>query len=68
MSEHTDRKTLIIAAVILFGFGSGLYFMPVIMRAIGEWSSIAAAIFAAVFVIAFFAVFWLRGRYQRRKR
>lgn len=68
VTDNTNRTTLIIAAVILFGFGAGLYFMPTIMHAIGSWSPLAAGIFAVLFVAAFFFVFWLRGRYQQRHR
>jgi hypothetical protein len=68
VSEPADRKTLIIAGIILLGFGAGLYFMPTIMRAIGNWSPAAAGVFAVLFVGAFFGVFWLRGLYQRRKK
>lgn len=68
MDGSASRTTLVIAAVILIGFGAGFYFMPKIMRAIGSWSPIAAGIFAVLFVGAFFAIFWLRGRYQRGKR
>lgn len=62
----TSRTTLVIAAVILLGFGTGLFFMPSIMHAIGRWSPYAAAVFAALFVGAFFGIFWLRARWQRR--
>jgi hypothetical protein len=63
-----NRTTLIIAAIILIGFGTGLFYMPVIMNAIGAWSPVAAGVFAVLFVGAFFAIFWLRARHQRRKR
>lgn len=68
MDGSASRRTLIIAAVILIGFGAGFYFMPTIMKAIGYWSPAAAGVFAVLFVVAFFAIFWLRGRYQRGKR
>lgn len=56
------RNALIAAAVILIGFAALAYFMPTIMLAVGEWSTLAAAVLAVVFVGGFFLVFWLRGR------
>lgn len=41
--------------------------MPNMMIALGARSPVLAGIFAAVFVVGFFLVFWLRGRSQRRK-
>ncbi|MEQ1945374.1 hypothetical protein ABMA32_23430 [Mesorhizobium sp. VNQ89] len=57
---------MIAAAAIMAGFGLAFYFMPRMMIAIGEISTIAAALFAAALVGAFFGVFWLRARFQRR--
>jgi hypothetical protein len=62
-----DPKTsnaAIAAACIMFGFGFVAYWMPTLMLALGERSTVAAGIFAIVFVIGFFFVFWLRARKQ----
>lgn len=56
------RNALIAAAVIFIGFAALAYLMPAIMLAVGEWSTLAAAALAIVFVGGFFLVFWLRGR------
>ncbi|TKT77517.1 hypothetical protein XW59_013690 [Aquamicrobium sp. LC103] len=64
--DQKTRNSLIAAAVILFGFGLVAYFMPTFMIALGNESPVAAGVLAAVFVAAFFLVFWLRGRSQRR--
>jgi len=58
----SNRQAAIAALVILLGFGLGAYFMPSMMLAIGEVSTLAAAIVAVAFVLSFFAIFWLRGR------
>ncbi|MBB4063012.1 hypothetical protein [Gellertiella hungarica] len=67
MSEGSNRSNAIAAAVILLGAGLLFYAMPKIMLCIGEFSPILAGIFGAASVLAFFGIFWLRGRYQRRK-
>ncbi len=36
------------------------------MLALGERSQIAAIIFPIVFVLGFFAIFWLRSRRQKK--
>lgn len=67
MSNH-NREALIAAAVILVGFGVAAFFLPRLMLAVGEISTTAAAALAVLFVAAFFLVFWLRARSQRRNR
>lgn len=68
MSNDTKtRNAAIAAAVIFIGFGIVAYWMPSLMIAIGNESPVLAGIFAVLFVVAFFGVFWLRGRYQKRK-
>ena len=62
-----NKNAAIAALVIMLVFGFGLYFMPTIMLAIGNYSTTVAGIIAVLFVAAFFGVFWLRGRSQRRK-
>ena len=37
------------------------------MLAVGNISTVAAGIIAVLFVAAFFMVFWLRGRSQKRR-
>ncbi len=68
MSEpHSSNKSAAIAAaIILAATGLVFYYMPTMIMALSEispWLSYGVAI---VFVLAFFAVFWLRGRHQNR--
>lgn len=63
-----DRNSAIAAAVILVVAGLGFFIMPAIMLSLSEVSPWLSYGVAVVFVLAFFAVFWLRGRYQRRRR
>lgn len=62
-----QKRSAIAAAVILVGFGLLAYFLPTIMIAIGDISPVAAGIFAVLFVLAFFAIFWIRARVQKGK-
>ena len=62
-----NRNAAIAAAILLLVFGLGAFYMPTIMLAVGNVSTVAAGLIAVVFVAAFFLVFWLRGRSQRRR-
>ncbi|WP_188824842.1 hypothetical protein [Brucella endophytica] len=66
MQDPKTRNAAIAAFVILLGFGILWIAMPRIMLGIGSESPLLAGAFAALFVMAFFAVFWLRARQQRR--
>jgi hypothetical protein len=37
------------------------------MRVVGKYSTVVAFALAALFVAAFFILFWLRGRSQRQR-
>ena len=63
--DKSSRKAAIAAAIILGGFGLGAFYMPTIMIAVGNYSTVAAGVLAVAFVGAFFLVFWLRARSQR---
>jgi hypothetical protein len=45
----------------------GFFVMPGLMMWLSEISPWLSYALAILFVLAFFAVFWLRGRYQRRR-
>lgn len=62
-----NRNAAIAALVIVLGFGIGAFYLPTVMLAIGSYSPVIAGIFGVLFVAAFFLVFWLRGRQQRRR-
>ncbi|OCW59419.1 hypothetical protein [Hoeflea olei] len=70
MSERgtSNRSAAIAAAVILGVTGLVFYYMPAMMMGLSEispWLSYAVGIF---FVLAFFAVFWIRGKRQNARR
>lgn len=65
--DRSNRNSAIAAALILIFFGGGWFVMPPLMREVGKYSPVAAFLVAALFVAAFFIVFWLRGRSQRHR-
>ncbi|SES32320.1 hypothetical protein [Rhizobium sp. NFR03] len=65
--DRRDRSAAIAAAVFLLVFGAGFLFLPRAMIYLGAISPYLAAFVGTVFVLAFFFVFWLRARYQRRR-
>jgi protein-S-isoprenylcysteine O-methyltransferase Ste14 len=70
MSEPStsNRSSAIAAAIILGGTGLVFYFMPAMMMSLSEISPWLSYAVAAAFVLAFFAVFWLRGKRQNKDR
>jgi len=62
------RSAIIAAAIFLAIFGILGFFMPGILIALAETSPWLAILIAVIFIGAFFVVFWLRGRYQDRRR
>lgn len=60
--DKETRSAAIAAACIMLAFGLTAYFMPNIMLAVGSFSTAAAGVIAVLFVVAFFVVFWLRGK------
>lgn len=69
MSEPatSTRAAAIAAAVILGGTGLIFYFMPAMMMSLSEISPWLSYALAISFVLAFFAVFWLRGKRQQKR-
>ena len=60
--DQQTRNSAIAAAMILIGFGVVAYFLPKIMIAVGNWSTVAAGAIAIAFVAAFVLLFWWRGK------
>lgn len=64
-----DTRNAVIAAVwIMLLFGIAAFYLPTIMLALGSFSTVLAGAFGIVFVLAFFSVFWLRARNQRKNQ
>lgn len=62
-----NRNAALAAAWFMVIFGVGSYYLPTIMLAVGNVSTVAAGAFAILFVLAFFGVFWLRGISQKKR-
>jgi len=65
--DRETRNSAIAAAVIMIGVGAAAYFMPTIMLAVAKVSPLAAGVVAALFVGAYFLIFWLRGRFRKKR-
>lgn len=63
MNQNT--RTILGAAVVFAVFVALAWLMPDIMRVAGDISPWAAAAVVAIFLVGFFAVFWLRARLKR---
>lgn len=65
--DRESKRSAIAALSIMLLFGVTAFYLPTIMLAIGNISTVLAGIVAVLFVAAFFLVFWLRSRVQRSK-
>jgi len=64
--DRDNRNALIAAAWIMLLFGIAAYNLPKVMLAVGNVSTVLAGIVGIAFVLAFFLVFWLRGRSRNK--
>ena len=67
LMAKSTRNAAIAAGVILIGFGLFAFYLPTLMLMLGSMSPVAGGLLAIFFVLAFFGIFWLRGRSQSRK-
>lgn len=65
MSE--GKSSAIAAAIILVVTGLVFYMMPTMMMRVSEISPWLSYALAIGFALAFFAVFWLRGRWRSKR-
>lgn len=65
--DDNKRNSALAAGAILIGFGVVGFFMPGIVLQLGEISPYLGGAAAGLFVLAFFGIFWLRGRTRRDK-
>ena len=66
MMDRDNRSALIAAAWIMLLFGIAAFYLPTVMLALGNVSTVLAGIVGIGFVLAFFLVFWLRSRSQNK--
>ncbi|MGN6550612.1 MAG: hypothetical protein ACTHJ3_12060 [Pararhizobium sp.] len=63
-----SRSTLVAAAIIFVVAVGGWFVLPPLLRWLATISPWLALLAGAIFVAAFFVVFWLRARHQRARR
>lgn len=66
--DRDTRNAAIAALWIMLLFGIAAFYLPTVMLALGSLSTVLAGLFGVIFVLAFFAVFWLRARNQRKNQ
>lgn len=64
-NDKSGRSAAIAAAVILLVTGVVFFILPSVMISLASISPWLSAVLAALLVLAFFLLFWLRARYQR---
>lgn len=67
MSDSNAKSSAIAAAIILAVVAMLFMAMPRIVLAAGDVSPWLGYAIAVLFILGFFAVFFLRARYQRRR-
>ncbi|GAA2884283.1 hypothetical protein GCM10010837_42560 [Aminobacter niigataensis] len=65
--EREDRNALVASACIMAVFATAPFYLSTVMIAIGNFSTVAAGGFAVLFIAAFFFLFWLRSRSQKKR-
>lgn len=65
--DKETRSSAIAAFVILLGVALALLVMPKVVLWVGGYSPVLAAALGTLVILAFFLIFWLRARYQRRR-
>ncbi|WP_407941737.1 hypothetical protein [Mesorhizobium neociceri] len=68
MMDRDTRNAAIAALWIMLLFGIAAFYLPTVMLAVGSISTVLAGIVGTAFVLAFFLVFWLRGRRQNKDK
>ena len=66
--DRDTRNALIAALWIMLLFGTAAFYLPTVMLAVGNVSTVLAGIVGIGFVLAFFLVFWLRSRSQNKDK
>ena len=62
-----DKSSAMAAAIILAAFAAMFWVMPKIVLGLGEISPWLGGLAALAFMLSFFILFWVKGRWSRRK-
>jgi hypothetical protein len=63
--DPNTRNSAIAAAAIMLIFGIVAFYIPTIMLAVGEISTVAAGAITILFIGSLFVLFWLRGKSRK---
>ena len=66
-NQKTDKSPFIAAAIIMAVLMGSYFFMPPLLLAIAQVNEYLAYGVGALFIVSFFAIFWLRARYQKKR-
>ncbi len=66
--ENNDKASAIAAGLILVLAGLALYFMPKLVLWLSEYSPILGVAAGTVIVCGFFILFFIRSRFQKRRK
>lgn len=68
MTKKSETRAAFIASgLIMAGVASSYFFMPPLLNWLSDISVWLSYAVACLFVLAFFGVFWLRSRYQKKR-
>lgn len=62
-----DKRNALAAGIFLLLFGALFWVMPKIVLALGDISPWLGGLAALLFMLSFYIVFWLRGKYLERR-
>jgi hypothetical protein len=65
-NSSNNRSSAIAAAIIILVVGVALYLLPQLVLWIGDYSPTLAVVVGTLCVLAFFLIFWVRSRFQKR--
>lgn len=65
--QNSPKSAAIAAATIMAAIFLALLFVPMLVQWLAKYNEWLAYTVGALTILAFFAVFWLRARYQRKR-
>ena len=66
-TEDSPKSALIAAALIMLSVFAALLLVPMLIEWLAQYNEWLAYTAGALTILSFFAVFWLRARYQRKR-
>lgn len=66
-AEESPKSALIAAALIMLSVFAALLLVPMLIEWLAQYNEWLAYTAGTLTILSFFAVFWLRARYQRKR-